>query len=68
VPLAAIELRAQPRWIAFSRDGRFAYLSTGDVIGAATRKIIGALEGPSGAKINSENFLELNLVDGHTPR
>jgi DNA-binding beta-propeller fold protein YncE len=68
VPLTAIELRTQPRWIAFSRDGRFAYLSTGDVVGAASRKIIGALEDPSGAKINSENFLEISLVDGHTPR
>lgn len=68
VPLAAIELRTQPRWIAFGRDGRFAYLSTGDVVGAASRKIIGALEDPSGANINSENFLEINLVDGHTPR
>ncbi len=65
VPLVAIELVAQPRWIAFGRDGRFAYSSTGDVIGAATKKIIGALEGPSGAKVNSANLLEIDFVDGH---
>jgi DNA-binding beta-propeller fold protein YncE len=68
VPVAAIELPTQPRWIAFSRDGRFAYLSTGDVVAAATRKIVGALEGPSGARINSENFLEIDFVGGHAIR
>ena len=65
VPLAAVELPTQPRWIAFSRDGRFAYPSTGDVVGAATRKIIGALENPSGAKLNSEHFMEIDFADGH---
>jgi DNA-binding beta-propeller fold protein YncE len=68
VPLAGIDVPAQPRWVAFSRDGRFAYLSTGDVVDAASRKIVSALEGPSGTKINSENFLEVDFVDGHTPR
>ncbi len=68
VPLVAIELLAQPRWLAFSRDGRFAYSSTGDVVGAATKKIIGALEGPSGARVNSEDFLEIYFVDGRTIR
>jgi hypothetical protein len=66
--LTAIELSAQPRWIAFSIDGRYAYASTGDVVGAATRKIIGALEDPAGAKINSENFLEIDFVDGRPIR
>jgi DNA-binding beta-propeller fold protein YncE len=65
VPLAAIALLAQPRWIAFSRDGRFAYSSTGDVVGAETRKIIGALEGPSGERVHSEHFLEIDFVGGH---
>jgi DNA-binding beta-propeller fold protein YncE len=65
VPLAAIELLAQPRSIAFGRDGRFAYLSTGDVVDAATRKIIGALEGPSGAKVASESVLEIDVAGGH---
>jgi DNA-binding beta-propeller fold protein YncE len=62
--LTAVELPAQPRWIAFSMDGRYAYASTGDVVATATRKIVGALEDPSGAKVNSENFLEIDVVDG----
>jgi DNA-binding beta-propeller fold protein YncE len=62
--LTVVELPAQPRWIAFSLDGRYAYASTGDVVATATRKIVGALEGPSGAKVSSENFLEIDVVDG----
>lgn len=62
--LAVVELAGQPRWIAFSTDGRYAYPSTGDVVATATRKIIGALEDPAGAKVKSEYFLEIDSVDG----
>jgi DNA-binding beta-propeller fold protein YncE len=68
VPLTAVDLVAQPRWIAFSLDGRFAYPSTGDVIGAAARKIVGALEDAAGAKVKSENVLEIDFVDGQPIR
>jgi DNA-binding beta-propeller fold protein YncE len=68
VALASIELPAQPRWIAFSLDGRYAYSSTGDVVGAVTRKIVGALENPAGAKVTSENLLEIDFVDGRPMR
>jgi len=64
VALATIDLQAQPRWIAFSADGRYAYASTGDVVATASRKIVAALEDPGGAKVKSENFLELDFVDG----
>jgi len=64
VPLAAIELSAQPRWIAFSSDGAFAYASTGDIVDAGTKKIVGALQDASGRKVISENFLEIDFVDG----
>jgi len=62
--LTAIDLPAQPRWIAFSTDGRFAYSSTGDVIGTAARKIIGVLEDSSGVKVTSEHFVEIDFVAG----
>ncbi len=68
VALTAIDLSAQPRWIAFSIDGRYAYASTGDVVATATRRIIGALEDPAGAKVNSENFIEIEFVDGRPIR
>ena len=68
VALTAIELPAQPRWIAFSIDGRYAYASTGDVVATATRKIVGALEDPAGAKVKSESPLEIDFAGGQPVR
>jgi DNA-binding beta-propeller fold protein YncE len=59
----AVELTAQPRWLGFSTDGRYLYSSTGDIIGAASKKIVGELRDPVGAKVTSENFLQLDLSD-----
>ena len=68
VPRIAVELAAQPRWIAFSVDGRYAYSPTGDVIAAATKKIVGVLEEPGGAKVTSGNFLEIDFLEGRPVR
>jgi DNA-binding beta-propeller fold protein YncE len=68
VPLTAIELTAQPRWIAFSGDGRYAYSSTGDVVDAASKRIAGALEDPTGAKVKSQHLVEIDFLDGHPIR
>jgi YVTN family beta-propeller protein len=54
VPSATIDLAGQPRWIAFSGDGRYAYPSTGDVVDATSKKIVGALQDETGAKVSSE--------------
>jgi DNA-binding beta-propeller fold protein YncE len=58
VATTAIDLPAQPRWITFSLDGRYAYASTGDVIDVQTKKIVGALEDEKGAKVNSPHMVE----------
>ena len=63
VALTAVELSAQPRWIAFSTDGAYAYASTGDVIDAATKKIMSVLEDSAGARVKSENFLEIDFAN-----
>jgi YVTN family beta-propeller protein len=65
---ASIKLGSQPRWVAFSRDGRYAYASTGDVVAAATKQIAGTLEDGGGARVSSENFLEVDIADGHPIR
>jgi DNA-binding beta-propeller fold protein YncE len=62
--LTVLELSAQPRWLALSRDGRYLYSSTGDIVDTATRKVVGALEGPAARKVKSENFVEIDFVDG----
>jgi len=60
VQKTAVELTAQPRWIAFGADGRLAYLSTGDIIETATRKTVGALE-DGVAKIASAQVVEIDV-------
>jgi DNA-binding beta-propeller fold protein YncE len=64
VPQTTIELSSQPRWIAFSSDGAFAYASTGDLVDVGTKKIVGALQDASRRKVISENFLEIDFVGG----
>jgi hypothetical protein len=68
VARGAVELPAQPRWITFSIDGRYAYSSTGDVVGAAARTIAGALTDAAGAKVSSEHIIEIDFVDGQPIR
>ena len=61
VASSAIELADQPLWIAFSADGGYAYPSTGDVIDVKTRKIVGTLEDETGAKVRSEQIIEIDF-------
>lgn len=68
VALAAIALAAQPRWIAFSIDGRYAYASTGEIVGVASRRVVGALEHPTGARVNSEHVVEIDFLGGQPIR
>jgi DNA-binding beta-propeller fold protein YncE len=68
VARATIALSAQPRWIAFSVDGRFVYCSTGDIVDTAARRIMGALEDGAGARVKSEQFVEIDFVDGQPVR
>ncbi len=41
VYLRSIKLPSRPLWVQFSRDGRFAYTSGGDVISAKTKQVVG---------------------------
>ena len=60
-PVAAttIEVRAQPRWITFGLDGRYAYPSTGDVIDTESKKVVATLEDERGAFVHSETMIEI---------
>lgn len=57
--LASIEVREQPGWITFSRDGKYAYPSTGDIIDVASRKIIAGLTDETGRPVHSEKMVEI---------
>jgi DNA-binding beta-propeller fold protein YncE len=66
--LASVELSAQPRSMTFSIDGRFAYSSTGEVIDAAARKIVGGLEVTASGRVTSEHLVEIDFLDGRPIR
>lgn len=64
--LASISLRAQPGWVTFSLDGRYAYPSTGDVIEVRSRKIVAELADENGRPVQSEKMVEI-VFDGDRP-
>jgi DNA-binding beta-propeller fold protein YncE len=62
--IASIQVREQPGWVTFTRDGQYAYPSTGDVIDVKTKKIVGHLMDEEGREVHSEKVVEVLLVDG----
>ena len=60
----SIALREQPGWITFSRDGKFAYPSTGEIIDAKSRKIVATLSDEEGRPVHSEKMMEIDFMDG----
>ena len=58
-----IRLSDQPGWITFSLDGRYAFPSTGDIIDAHTKKIVTRLRDETGAYVQSEKMMELDLQE-----
>jgi DNA-binding beta-propeller fold protein YncE len=62
----SIKLRDEPGWITFTRDGRFAYPSTGEVIETATRRIVTGLTDEKGTAVQSEKMVEIDF-DGPQP-
>jgi hypothetical protein len=57
-----IALREQPGWITFSRDGTFAYPSTGEIIEANSRKIVATLSDEDGRPVHSEKMMEIDFI------
>jgi DNA-binding beta-propeller fold protein YncE len=66
--MISIKVRDEPGWITFSIDGQFAYPSTGDVIDAASKKIITGLTDETGAAVMSEKMVEVQIQNGNVVR
>jgi sugar lactone lactonase YvrE len=62
--IASIKLREQPGWVTFTRNGQYAYPSTGDVIDVKTKKIVAQLTDEEGREVHSEKIVEVLLLDG----
>jgi YVTN family beta-propeller protein len=57
--VTVVDVPAQPRWITFGLDGRYAYVSTGDIVDVAMKKIVGVLEDEAGVKVSSEQIVDV---------
>jgi DNA-binding beta-propeller fold protein YncE len=66
--VASITLRDQPGWITLSLDGRHVYPSTGEVIDAASRRVVATLTDEAGRAVQSEKLLEIVFADGKPVR
>ena len=62
VATTTVEVRAQPRWITFGIDGRYAYPSSGDVIDRASKKVVATLEDERRLFVHSERMLEIQFT------
>lgn len=62
--LADVPLREQPGWITFRLDGKHAWLSTGEIIDVATRKLVAGLSDEQGREVHSEKMVELHFQNG----
>ena len=58
----SVTVRDEPGWITFSLDGKIAYPSTGDIIDVASRKIVTGLRDETGAAVQSEKMVEIQIA------
>lgn len=59
--LSTIPLQDMPGWILFSLDGKHVYPSSGEIIDAASRKIIGLLQDENNNYVASEKMVEIHF-------
>jgi len=62
--LTTIPLQDMPGWITFSRDGRYAYPSSGEVIDVKTRKVLLTLKDEFFNSVGSEKMVEVDFRNG----
>lgn len=62
--LESIKMRDEPGWITFTKQGDYAYPSTGEVIDVKTRKVVAVLKDEKGEPIQSEKLLEIDFDHG----
>jgi DNA-binding beta-propeller fold protein YncE len=66
--IASIKTTAGPYWITVGLDGRFAYVSSGDIIDMKTRKIVGQMKDEYGRTMYSEKLLHMVFTNGKLTR
>jgi hypothetical protein len=64
----SFKTRDVPAWITFGVNGEFVYLSSGDVVDASTKEIVGGLKDELGRDVDSEKQVEVVFSDGKPAR
>jgi hypothetical protein len=64
----SLTVRDEPGWVTFTITGDYAYPSTGEVIETKTRRVATLLKDESGAPIQSEKMVEIDVEDGKIVR
>jgi len=57
--MMSVQLRDEPFWLTFSADGRWVYSSSGDIIDAASKKVIASLKDELGRAVQGEKAVEV---------
>jgi hypothetical protein len=52
-------MRDEPFWLTWSANGKWVYSSTGDIIDAASKTVIGQLKDETGREVQSEKAVEV---------
>jgi hypothetical protein len=60
----SIKTREVPAWITFGIGGKFVYLSSGDVVNAATKEVVAGLDDEMGRHVDTEKMVEVAFVNG----
>jgi hypothetical protein len=59
--IADIPLADSPKWINFTRDGRYAHISTGEIVDRRTRRVVALVE-------QSRQYVQIDWADGRPVR
>jgi DNA-binding beta-propeller fold protein YncE len=62
--IKSIRTRVNPSWITFGIDGKYVYPSSGDIIDATTKQVVGVLRDELGREVESEKLMEIQFLDG----
>jgi len=57
--MGSVAMRDEPFWLTFSADGKWVYSSTGDIIDAASKKVIAGLKDELGRAVQGEKAVEV---------
>jgi hypothetical protein len=58
----------EPGWLTFTIDGRYAYPSTGEIIDARARKVVGKLVDEENRDVMSEKLMQIVFREGRPVR